>query len=237
VFILKKLLLIDDDFKICDITKQYLTKAGYEVVVAYDGNEARAALSNQQFCFVIFDAMLPDESGFDLLHNFREGMYVLNSNSSDKDTPAIMMTALGQTSNVLKGLRGGADDYVTKPFDPNELVERVNVILKRAGKFIMNSFEIGNIVINLTTQIISCEGNPLDLKRREFDLLTYLCKNSNHVFSREDLINAVWGWDYEGGDRAVDICIKRVREKLQKASAQIEIKTIWGVGYRLEEKK
>lgn len=233
----KEILLIDDDFKICDITKQYLQKGGYVVTVANNGAEATLFLSRRRFCFVIFDAMLPDASGFDLLANLRAGVYFLNTYSCDKDAPAIMLTALGQTSDVLKGLRGGADDYIAKPFDPNVLVERINVILRRATRFISNDISIGNITINLSTQLAYCKENHLDLQRREFDLLCFLCKNPHQAFSREELINSVWGWDYDGGDRAVDICTKRLREKLGNAGADIAILTIWGVGYRLDVKE
>lgn len=234
---LKKILLIDDDLKICDITQRYIVKAGYEVTLAHDGRQAERCLETQRFCLVIFDAMLPDTTGFDLLDNFRTGMYVRNADSSDRDTPAIMLTALGQTNNVLKGLRSGADDYITKPFDPNELLERIRVILKRAGVFSSSILEIGNVTVNLTSKTVICGNTALNLQRREFDLLAYLSRNKDHIFQRDELIGAVWGWDYDGGDRAVDICIKRLRTKLYGAGATIAIKTAWGIGYRLDEEK
>lgn len=234
---MKKILLVDDDLKICGIIKKYLERDGFDVSLAHTGKQAQDKLQTEKYCFIIFDAMLPDSNGFELLNGLRSGEYFLNSCSADTDTPAIMLTALGHTNNVLKGLRDGADDYIVKPFEPRELVERIHVILKRVNPFVTNTLDIENISINLTTQIASCNDVALDLQRREYDLLCYLCKNPYHTLSREQLIGNVWGWDYNGGDRAVDICIKRLRQKLQNANANIEIATVWGVGYRLEIKK
>lgn len=172
--------------------------------------------------------------GFDPLSNLRNGYYFNNPTSSDKDTPAIMLTALGQTNHVIKGLRGGADDYVSKPFDPNELIERMRSILKRAQRYSADIAEINNLTINRTNRQVKCNNVLLDLQRREYDLLAYFCQNPEQVFSREQLINNVWGWEYQGGDRAVNICITRLREKLKTIGAEMEIQTVWGSGYRLK---
>jgi DNA-binding response OmpR family regulator len=233
---LKKVLLADDDKKICDIVEKYIKHAGYETAVAHNGAQTKFLLQKYRFSLVIFDVLLPDTTGFELLEDLRNGDYVLSSASTDKETPVIMLTALGQTQNVLKGLRSGADDYMTKPFEPSELVERIKVILKRA-KTETDEITAGNIIINLPAQTVMCEEKSFALQRREFDLLQYLCKNLNKSCTREELLNTVWGWDYDGSDRAVDICVQRLRTKLGEVGANIQIKTVWGAGYRLEPGK
>lgn len=230
---MKKILLVDDDIKICDITRKYLIHAGYEVNVAYNGSQAKKLLETDRYCFVIFDVMLPDTTGFELLCNLKDGIYMTSTHSTDKDTPAIMLTALGQTQNVLKGLRNGADDYITKPFEPAELIERINVILKRTGDSI-NEISIGNLLIDLSKSEVRCNNTYIIFQRREYDLLVFLCKNKNKVFSREELLNKVWTYEYDCSDRAVDICIQRVRSKLNELNSKVNIKTVWGIGYKLE---
>lgn len=231
---MKKILLVDDDIKICDITKKYLVHAGYEVNVAYNGNQAKKLLEAERFNFAIFDVMLPDTTGFDLLTNLKDGIYMMSSNSTDKDIPVILLTALGQTQNVLQGLRKGADDYITKPFEPAELIERINVILRRTGVNTSNELSIGNILIDLDKTEVKCNNTQIVFQRREYDLLVFLCKNKNKVFSREELLNKVWTYEYDCSDRAVDICIQRVRSKLNEVNTGVNIKTIWGIGYKLE---
>ncbi len=231
---MKKILLVDDDIKICDITKKYLIHAGYEVNIAYNGSQAKKLLETERFCFIIFDVMLPDTTGFDLLTNLKDGIFMISSSSTDKDTPVIMLTALGQTQNILRGLRNGADDYITKPFEPAELIERINVILKRFGVDSSNEILIGNVAIDLSKSEVKCNNSKIIFQRREYDLLVFLCKNKNKVFSREELLNKVWTYEYDCSDRAVDICIQRVRSKLNEANSKVNIKTIWGVGYKLE---
>lgn len=231
---MKKILLVDDDLKICDITRKYLIHAGYEVNVAYNGSEAKKLLETEKFSLAIFDIMLPDTTGFELLTNLKDGMFMVSLSSTDKDIPVILLTALGQTQNVLKGLRGGADDYITKPFEPAELIERINVILRRFGINSSNEISVSNIVIDSNKTEVRCNSAQIPFQRREYDLLVFLCKNKNKVFSREELLNKVWTYEYDCSDRAVDICIQRVRSKLNEAGARINIKTIWGVGYKLE---
>lgn len=232
---MEKILIVDDDKKICDITKRYLVSAGYDAESANNGDQAGKALSERLFSLVIFDVMLPDSTGFELLKNLRDSVYKKTLKSTDKDVPVIMLTALSQTQNVIKGLRAGADDYISKPFDPTELVERVAVILKRVPKTdrrpgIMN---FGNLEIDPDSGDVRYKGTEIVLQRREKELLLFLAKNAGKTLSREQLLDHVWGFEYEGNDRAVDICIQRLRKKLKKTGAGIS--TVWGTGYRMEK--
>ncbi len=233
---MNRLLLVEDDKKISGITQKFLEHAGFAVTTAFDLKTAQSELEKTVFCFIIFDVMLPDGSGFDLLRDLREGLYFLSPNSTPIDTPVLMLTALGQTKNVVQGLRVGADDYVTKPFEPTELVERVAVILKRAGykSYATSTLQAGALEIELTTRIVTSRGEQVTLNRREYDLLLFFCRNMQQVFSREQLIAQIWGMEFDGGDRSVDICVQRVRSKLKEHQAGLQIKTVWGVGYMME---
>lgn len=232
-----KLLLVDDDPKINNIVGRYLKHADHDVVAAFDCRQAERELSTQGFDLVIFDVMLPDGNGFQLLEELRAGSYFLQQQATPMDAPAIMLTALGETQNVIKGLKNGADDYMTKPFEPAELVQRVAAILRRVGSKEDASQELclGDLRIDPKSRQIYVHAAPLDLQRREADLLFFFCRNPNQAFSREELLNKVWGWDYQGSDRAVDICVQRLRSKLKAADSHIAIRTVWGTGYRLDE--
>jgi len=229
-----KILIVDDDKKICDITAKYLTHAGFNVTSAFDGTSAINNLENNKFSLIILDVMLGDTTGFELLEDLRNGTFYIDENSSDIDIPVIMLTALSQTQNVIKGLKTGADDYVAKPFEPLELVERVKAILKRLGRKIEDEIVIGSVKINLTTYCFYNNNIIFQLQRRERDLFILLCRNKDKVYTREELLNLVWGFDYEGSDRSVDICVQRLRTKLTEVHATIVVKTVWGVGYKLE---
>lgn len=230
-------LFVDDDKKICDITARYIRDIPLDVVCAFDGYGAAAILEARSVSLIILDVMLPDTSGFDFLSGFRAGAFYRSAISTAVDTPVIMLTALSQTSNVVKGLRLGADDYIIKPYDPLELVERVKAVLKRSGRFITDEFTIGDIRVNLTAQKFTCGETAFELQRREKDLFLCMAKNDRQrVFSREELISLVWGFDYDGSDRAVDICVQRLRSRLKEIRSSVAIKTIWGQGYRLEVK-
>ena len=231
------ILLVEDDKKISEITQKFLEHAGFEVSTVYDIQNAQLELEEKTFCFAIFDVILPDGSGFDLLRDLREGVFFLSPNSTPIDTPVLMLTALGQTKHVVQGLRLGADDYVSKPFEPTELVERVSVILKRAGhkSYATSVMNAGSLEIELTTRVVTSRGEQVSLNRREYDLLLFLCRNMQQVFSREQLISRIWGMEFDGGDRSVDICVQRVRSRLKEHQAGLQVKTVWGVGYMMEE--
>jgi DNA-binding response OmpR family regulator len=234
---MNRILLVEDDIKISGITRKYLEHAGFSVTSVFDLKTAQVELEQTVFCFAIFDVMLPDGSGFDLLRDLREGLHFLSPNSTSIDTPVLMLTALGQTKHVVQGLRSGADDYVSKPFEPAELVERVSVILKRAGhkSYATSVMKVGELEFELTKRAVNSRGEQLVLNRREYDLLLFFCRNMQKVFSREQLIAQIWGLEFDGGDRSVDICVQRVRSRLKEHQVALQIKTVWGVGYMMEE--
>ena len=231
-------LFVDDDVKICDITARYIRDIPLDVVCAFNGEEAAVVLETRNISLVILDVMLPDASGFDFLADFRAGTFYRSAASAAVDTPVIMLTALSQNSNIVKGLRAGADDYIVKPYDPMELVERIKAVLKRSGRFINEEFAIGNVRVDLTAQKFYCGSHNFELQRREKDLFLYMARNNHQrIFPREELISQVWGFDYDGSDRAVDICVQRLRSKLKEIRSSVSIKTVWGQGYRLEVKQ
>lgn len=231
---MRRLLLVDDDPKLCDITEKYLAHAGFEVAVARDGRQAQERVGREAFDLVVLDVGLPDTTGFAWLQSLRAGEFTEAGRGSASDLPVVVLTALGRSQNVLTGLRSGADDYMTKPFDPSELVERIRAILKRAGRPVHDGMSLGNLSVDLATRLATCGGRELPLQRRELDLLVHLGRHVGRVFTREELLDAVWGLDFEGSDRAIDICVQRLRAKLVEAGADASIRTVRGTGYRLE---
>lgn len=233
---MNKILIVEDDAKITEIVRKYFIHSGYDVTCAANGERAGSYLEKERFAIVILDVMLPDTNGFELLGELRSGVYYQSMHSADTDTPVIMLTALGQSKNVIKGLKTGADDYLTKPFDPVELVERVAVILRRMSRAAPHQDvqQIGALKIHLASREVTCGEHLLDLHRREFDLLVFLSHHVQKVFTRDELITKVWGFDFDGSDRAVDISIQRLRTNLQSYSTQLQIKTVRGIGYKLE---
>lgn len=223
-----KIMMVDDDLNICRVTSIYLQKAGYEVVFAYDGDQALKLFDTTKVDAIILDLMLPKVDGMKVCEKIRQASPV----------PIIMLTAKGQTTDKIDGLQLGADDYIVKPFDPNELIARLQAVLRRTQTDKVSNPElisIGKLEINTMTHVVSLNGNEVKLPKKEFELLLFLAKHPNRVFSRDELIEMIWGWDFEGEDRVVDLYIKRLRSKLSKAENQsIMIKTVWGVGYQLE---
>lgn len=223
-----KIMMVDDDLNICRVTSIYLQKAGYEVVFAYDGDQALKLFDTTKVDAIILDLMLPKVDGMKVCEKIRQASPV----------PIIMLTAKGQTTDKIDGLQLGADDYIVKPFDPNELIARLQAVLRRTQTDKVSNPElisIGKLEINTMTHVVSLNGNDVKLPKKEFELLLFLAKHPNRVFSRDELIEMIWGWDFEGEDRVVDLYIKRLRSKLSKAENQsIMIKTVWGVGYQLE---
>lgn len=221
-------MMVDDDLNICRVTSIYLQKAGYEVVFAYDGDQALKLFDTSKVDAIILDLMLPKVDGMKVCEKIRQASPV----------PIIMLTAKGQTTDKIDGLQLGADDYIVKPFDPNELIARLQAVLRRTQTDKVSNPElisIGELEINTMTHVVSLNGKDVKLPKKEFELLLFLAKHPNRVFSRDELIEMIWGWDFEGEDRVVDLYIKRLRSKLSKAENQsIMIKTVWGVGYQLE---
>lgn len=226
---MKKVLIVDDDINICNITRRYLEKEGFEVYVKYNGEDALDFLKTNNVDIVILDIMLPGIDGIQVCEEVRRISTV----------PIIMLTAKGQVEDKIKGLKTGADDYVVKPFDPNELVARVQTVLRRVTSTdqqeILSIIKYENLVVNLKSFEVLVEGRNVDVPRREFQLLEFLIKNPNKVFSRDKLIESIWGWDFEGEDRTIDLYIQRLRKRLKtQKKVNWSIKTVWGIGYKFE---
>ncbi|MBP2019471.1 two-component system response regulator VicR [Symbiobacterium terraclitae] len=226
-----RILVVDDERPIAEILKFSFEREGFEVEMAFDGEEAVAKARASQFHLVILDIMLPKLDGFSVCREIR----------SFSSVPILMLTAKEAEIDKVLGLELGADDYVTKPFSPRELIARVRAILRRTrsaesqGIHRGSSDEIlreGDITINLTSYEVHKGDRPLELTPREFELLRFLVSHAGQVFSREALLEEVWGYDYYGDVRTVDVTVRRLREKLEENSARPEyIKTRRGVGY------
>ncbi len=231
---IKKILVVDDDKNICELLKLYLKKEGFEVVFAYDGSEAVSKAKSENPNLIILDVMMPIINGWEACKLIRQFTEV----------PIIMLTALDTTENKVQGLNIGADDYIVKPFEPVEVVARVNALLRRAEKLSTtenqldeSEISVDNISVNMEKYEVKLNGKLVtDLKPKEIQLLYFFLSNRNQVFSREQLLDKVWGYEYFGGTRTVDVHIKSIREKLNSPNNKWEIKTIWNVGYKFEVK-
>lgn len=223
-----KILVVDDDKNICQLVRMYLEKDGFEVVCAYDGGSAVEEFNRLNPSAVILDIMLPVLSGMEVLKEIRKSA----------NTPVIMLTAKGETIDKVLGLELGADDYVVKPFEPKELIARVKAVLRRSGSSTVDNKEISfpDLNINLDTYELHLGGKQVELPPKELELLFFLCSHANHVFTRDQLLDKVWGYDFFGDSRTVDVHIKRLREKLEDYSDKWQLKTVWGVGYKFEIK-
>lgn len=217
------ILVIDDEPNIIELAKLYLEQDGYRVEGVGRGSDALAKLSTSKPSLIVLDLMLPDIDGFDVCREIRK----------KSDVPILMLTARKEDVDKIVGLELGADDYLTKPFNPRELIARVKAILRRyqAGVRPGQIIAVGNLQIDPARREVTLEGQPLRLRTKEFDLLTTLARNLGIVLTREQLLEAVWGTDYYGETRTVDIHINHLRDKLAGSSALIE--TVRGVGYKL----
>lgn len=228
----KKILVVDDEKPISDIVKFNLTKEGYDVVTAYDGEEALAKVNEVNLDLILLDLMLPKIDGLEVAREVRK----------DHDMPIIMLTAKDSEIDKVLGLEMGADDYVTKPFSNRELVARVKANLRRQGT-INNAqpeedenseIEIGDLTIHPDAYIVSKRGDKIELTHREFELLHYLAQHIGQVMTREHLLQTVWGYDYFGDVRTVDVTVRRLREKIEDNPSHPEwLVTRRGVGYYL----
>jgi len=224
---LGKVLVVDDDKNISEIIGIYLMNAGYEIKKVYNEKEALSVYEEIKPDLVLLDIMLPGMDGVEVLKNIRK------SNS----TPVIMLTAKGDTFDKVLSLELGADDYVVKPFEPKELMARVKAVMRRynhKGKDV-KSLTYENLVIDIKSYTTLYNGEDVKMPPKEFELLHYLASNKNKVFTREQLLCEVWGYDYPGDSRTVDVHIKRLREKI-KGGPNWQIETVWGVGYKFEVK-
>ena len=224
---LGNILIVDDDENIADIIKIYLENSGYSTRLSYDGKEAVGVFADYKPDLVLLDVMLPHMDGIDVLKAIRK----------ESDTPVIMLTAKGETFDKVLALELGADDYVVKPFEPKELIARVKAVLRRysADSQSKEELKFDNLVIDMNSYTVVYNGEEIKMPPKEFELLHYLANSKNRVFTREQLLCEVWGYDYPGDSRTVDVHVKRLREKLQGGS-NWQIETVWGVGYKFEVK-
>src|SRR5215207_652731 len=220
------ILVVDDEQHIIDLAKMYLEQEGYRVDSATDGKLAFQKILKTLPALVVLDLMLPGMDGWDICRRVR----------AESDVPIIMLTARSDDIDRIVGLELGADDYLTKPFNPRELVARVRAILRRTGRPAPNNADaaltINNLAIHPDRRLVLIDGNEVDLRMKEFDLLMTLATNPGMVFTREKLLDVVWGYDFAGETRTVDVHIAHLRHKLKAMRAKID--TVWGVGYRLE---
>lgn len=219
-----KLLLVDDDPHIRELVRVFLSKEGFEVLEAGDGVEALEVLESATPDLVILDIMMPHMDGWQLARELREHY----------DFPVLMLTAVGETSNKIRGFELGADDYLVKPFEPLELVVRVKALLKRYRIATSQTVQAGMLELNRKTYEVSLDGKSMTLPLKEFELLFKLASYPGKTFSREQLIEQIWGYDFEGNERTVDVHINRLRERFPEERCFFRISTIRGLGYRLE---
>jgi len=227
----QKILIVDDDSNIADLISLYLMKECYETRIVGDGEAALAAVSAFEPDLILLDLMLPGMDGYQVCREVR----------SSKDTPIIMLSAKGEIFDKVLGLEMGADDYMEKPFDSKELVARVKAVLRRYHKQQNVAVAKSNdkivaypdLTINLTNYSVTYMGEPIDMPPKELELLYCLASNPGRVFTREQLLDQIWGYEYVGDTRTVDVHIKRIREKLHD-NENFKISTIWGIGYKFE---
>ena len=223
-----KVLVIDDDVNICDLLKLYLEKESYEVITAPGGPEGISMFKVYEPDIVLLDVMMPKKDGWQVCREIRE--------ISSK--PIIMITAKGEVFDKVLGLELGADDFIVKPFDPKEVCARIKAVLRRTkNQDLENDVEVikfDNMEISLQKYELKLKGKIVDIPPKELELLYFLVSNVNRVFTRDQLLDKVWGFDYLGDSRTVDVHVKRLREKLEGVSDKWNLKTVWGVGYKFE---
>ena len=223
-----KLLIVDDDRNICEILRLYFSNEGYEVKTAQDGAEGVNLFKVYEPDLVLLDIMMPKKDGWQVCREIRE--------MSGK--PVIMITAKGDVFDKVLGLELGADDFIVKPFDMKELSARVKAVLRRYDAHNRGADEeqvrYDNIEISLQRYELKIKGKSIDVPPKELELLYFLASNCNRVFTRDQLLDKVWGFDYLGDSRTVDVHVKRLREKLEGVSDKWILKTVWGVGYKFE---
>ncbi|MDF2951473.1 MAG: hypothetical protein K0S18_1056 [Anaerocolumna sp.] len=224
------ILIADDNHDITDVLSNYTKKEGYEPVVAFDGEEAYRMFEHYNPVAVLLDVMMPKEDGYEVCRKIR----------SKSNVPVILITARGEDFERIMGLDIGADDYIVKPFSPSEVMARVRAVLRRMTRTEKdlksgNTITVSNMIINLDEYTLHIDGKKVALTKKEIETMWTLAKNPNKVFTRDNLLDSLWGFDYFGDSRTVDSHIKRLRAKLDKVEhGSWDIKTIWGVGYKFE---
>ena len=223
-----KILIVDDDENICELLRLYLDKDGFDTLVATDGEQAVQMVPRHSPNLILLDIMLPKLDGWQVCREIRK----------TSDVPIIMLTAKGETFDKILGLELGADDYVSKPFDTKEVIARIKAVLRRSAdndkSGEVKEVRYDKLSINLTNYELSVDGKRIDTPPKELELIYHLASNPNRVYTRDQLLDEVWGFDYYGDSRTVDVHVKRLREKLEDVSPEWSLKTVWGVGYKFE---
>ena len=230
----QKILIVDDDNNIAELISLYLAKECFETLIVNDGESALASMNTFEPNLILLDLMLPGIDGYQVCREVR----------AKYSTPIIMLSAKGEVFDKVLGLELGADDYMEKPFDTKELIARIKAVLRRyktapqpAPQPTVKCVEYTDLIINRTNYSVTYMGNIIDMPPKELELLYFLASTPNHVYTREQLLEEVWGFDYFGDSRTVDVHIKRLREKVEGAEDGWQLKTVWGVGYKFEIKK
>ena len=226
----KRILLVDDEPLIIKGLKYTLEQEGYETLAAYDGEEALEVFFANTVDLVLLDVMLPKLDGIQVCQRIRESSNV----------PIIMLTAKGEVYDRVLGLELGADDYVVKPFDAKEVIARIKAVLRRSAPAEEKKegvYEFDNLRLDMGSYELRVKGKIVDAPPKELELLACLCSHPNRVYTRDQLLDEVWGFEYYGDSRTIDVHVKRLREKLEGASEQWQLKTVWGVGYKFEVKE
>ncbi len=224
------ILIVDDEVNICELIRLYVEKEGYKAIIANDGKTAMDKFKSQAPDLVLLDIMLPIKDGWQVCREIR----------AINNTPIIMLTAKGETFDKVLGLELGADDYVVKPFEPKELVARIKAVLRRTAIYEVDTeseeeeITFDGLSINQSTYEIYLDGKKIEMPPKEFELLHFLAKNTNKVYTRDQLLDEIWGYEFFGDSRTVDVHIKRIREKIEKEDKNWHLKTVWGVGYKFE---
>ena len=225
-----KILIVDDDKNICELLRLYIEKEGFDNAMAHDGRAALQVFDIANPDLILLDIMLPELDGWQVCREIRK----------KSQCPIIMLTAKGEVFDMVLGLELGADDYVVKPFETKEVIARINAVLRRMGKqqetAKTQEVNFDNLPINLTNYELKVRGVQVDTPPKEMELIYHLASNPNRVFTRDQLLDEVWGFDYYGDSRTVDVHVKRLREKLEGVSDKWTLKTVWGVGYKFEVK-
>ena len=229
----QRILIVDDDENIAELISLYLTKECFDTKMVYNGEDALTAFETYRPNLILLDLMLPGIDGYQVCREIR----------AKSSTPIIMLSAKGEVFDKVLGLELGADDYIMKPFDSKEMVARVRAVLRRyqpakpeePQKEKTKCVEYKDLVINLTNYSVLCDGKPVDMPPKELELLYFLAASPNQVFTREQLLDRIWGYEYIGDTRTVDVHIKRLREKI-KDHPTWSLSTVWGIGYKFEAK-
>ena len=226
----EKILVVDDDKNICELLRLYLVKEGYNVTMVHDGSAALTEFDKLHPDLVLLDVMMPVMDGWEVCRKIR----------AKDNTPIIMLTAKGETYDKVLGLELGADDYIVKPFDAKEVTARIKAVLRRSSaKEEENKgvYDFDNLHLDMNRYELKVKGKVVEAPPKELELLACLAGHPNRVYTRDQLLDEVWGFEYYGDSRTIDVHVKRLREKLEGASEQWNLKTVWGVGYKFEVKE